>query len=68
MMKGEIGSRRISNHMVIIEAYIIDELNEQERERNQERMSTELPYPSYEMELDEAPADNNEQTVIIIDM
>ncbi len=65
MMKGETKSRA-SGQIEIIDAYIIDELNEKNHELAIEMPPAHLPSPAYEQDIDEAVADN-QQCVIIIE-
>lgn len=70
MVKGEIRTGRISDRIDIIDAYIIDELNERKRQQNIDGASAQLPYPhyEYEMELDESSVEDDDDNVIIIDL
>lgn len=69
MMKGLFGIGRLSNQMVIIDAYIIEELAERNKVLYDEGATAQLPCPHYDMDIDEAVAeDDKEESVIIIEL
>ncbi len=65
MAKSEIGVENIAGDLTIIDAYIIDELNEINRRTRDEGLSPQLPYSHYEMELDEVAEDVQSRVIII---
>lgn len=69
MMKVVSGIEHISNHVDIIEAYIIDELNER-IQSIEDKESAHLPSPryEYEMEYENTHAEDSEERVIIIEL
>lgn len=68
MMKGEIRLESASNQLVIIDAYIIDELNEKKSELYDEGAPAWLPCPGYEAEMDKPAEEDSNQRVIIIEL